>query len=171
MCDCACANDVTESINYKFHFWTESWLLKVFYAISVITALSRASWIFVVKQVPVCNFIPGKCSTCTPSVYFRKSIWPVSADQLTCINKRRIWLLSLMLVYISNSTLAVNKRMSYAVAMNMNNTDTSSSEKYRGSLKILHLAYKNGGFKTLCRDSVCLCYATLPFFVGYYQSK
>ena len=24
---------------------------------------------------------------CTPSVYYRKSIWPVLADQLTCINK------------------------------------------------------------------------------------
>ena len=30
---------------------------------------------------------PGKRSTCTPSVYYRKSICPVSADQLTCINK------------------------------------------------------------------------------------
>ena len=29
---------------------------------------------------------PGKRSTCTPSVYYRKSIWPVSADQLMCIN-------------------------------------------------------------------------------------
>ena len=45
------------------------------------------------------------------------------------------------------------------------------NKKKRGSLQILHSAYKNGGFKTLCRDSVCLCYATLPFFVGYYQSK
>ena len=61
--------------------------------------------------------------------------------------------------------------MSYAVTMNMDNTDTGSNEKTRGPLQILHLAYKNGGFKTLCHDSICLCYATLPFFVGYYQSK
>ena len=32
-------------------------------------------------------FTPGKGSTCTPSVYYIKSIWPVSAVQLTCINK------------------------------------------------------------------------------------
>ena len=41
----------------NFISWTESWLLKVFYAISVTRALSRTSWMFVVKQVPVCNFI------------------------------------------------------------------------------------------------------------------
>ena len=61
--------------------------------------------------------------------------------------------------------------MSYAVALNMDNTDTVSHENKQGSLQILYLAYENGGFKTLCRDSVCLCYAILPFFVGYYQSK
>ena len=61
--------------------------------------------------------------------------------------------------------------MSYAVAVNMDNSDTGSHEKTRGSFQILHLAYKNGGLKTLCRDSVCLCNATLPFFVGYYQLK
>ena len=44
-------------------------------------------------------------------------------------------------------------------------------KKPKALFKILHLAYKNGGFKTLCCDPVCLCYATLPFFVGYYQSK
>ena len=38
-------------------------------------------------------------------------------------------------------------------------------------LQILHLAYKNEGFETLCCDSVCLYYETLTFFVGYYQSK
>ena len=59
----------------------------------------------------------------------------------------------------------------YAVAMNMDNTDTSITWKNWGSLQILHLAYKNEGFKMLCHDSVCLCYATLPFFLGYYQSK
>ena len=35
----------------------------------------------------LCIYTPGKRSTCTPSVYSRKSIWPVSAEQLTCINK------------------------------------------------------------------------------------
>ena len=40
-----------------FISWTESWLLKVFYVISVTRALSRTSWMFVVKQVPLCNFI------------------------------------------------------------------------------------------------------------------
>ena len=44
-------------------------------------------------------------------------------------------------------------------------------KKKRGSLQILHLAYKNEGFEALCRDSIFLCYETLPFFVGYYQSK
>ena len=34
--------------------WTDSWLLKVFYAISVLRALSMTRWMFVVKQVPVC---------------------------------------------------------------------------------------------------------------------
>ena len=37
----------------NFISWTESWLLKVFYAISVTRALSRTSWMFVVKQMPV----------------------------------------------------------------------------------------------------------------------
>ena len=41
----------------NFISWNESWLLKVVYAIFVIKALSRAGWIFVVKQVPVFNFI------------------------------------------------------------------------------------------------------------------
>ena len=41
----------------NFISWKESWLLKAFYAISVTRALSRTSWMFVVKQVPVCNFI------------------------------------------------------------------------------------------------------------------
>ena len=30
---------------------------------------------------------PEKQSTCTPSVYYRKSIWPDSANQLACTNK------------------------------------------------------------------------------------
>ena len=30
------------------------------------------------------------------------------------------------------------------MAMNMDNTDTGSHEKTRDSLKVLHLAYKNG---------------------------
>ena len=41
----------------NFISWTKSWLLKVFYAISVTRALSRTSWMFVVKQVPVCSSI------------------------------------------------------------------------------------------------------------------
>ena len=41
----------------NFISWTERWLLKVFYAISVTIALSRTSWKFVVKLVPVYNFI------------------------------------------------------------------------------------------------------------------
>ena len=41
----------------NFISWNEIWLLKVFYAISVTRGLSRTSWMFVVKQVPVCNFI------------------------------------------------------------------------------------------------------------------
>ena len=40
----------------NFISWTESWLLKVVYAISVTRALSRTSWMFVAKQVPVCSF-------------------------------------------------------------------------------------------------------------------
>ena len=40
--------------------------------------------------------------------------------------------------------------------MNMDNADTSITWKNWGSLQILLLAYKNGGFKTLCRDSICL---------------
>ena len=61
--------------------------------------------------------------------------------------------------------------MSYAVALDMDNTDTGITWKTRGSLQILHSAYKNGGSKTLCRDSIYLFYVALPFFVGYYQSK
>ena len=41
-------------------------------------------------------------------------------------------------------------------------------KKKNENLLILLLAYKNGGLKTLCRDSICLCYATLPFSVGCY---
>ena len=70
-----------------------------------------------------CN-TPRKGSTYTPLVYYRKSIRPVSADQLTCINLRRIGLLSSMWVYMFISILAVNWRMLYAVAMNMDHTDT-----------------------------------------------
>ena len=40
-----------------FIYWNESWLLNVVYAISVTSALSRTSWMFVFKQVPVCSFI------------------------------------------------------------------------------------------------------------------
>ena len=61
--------------------------------------------------------------------------------------------------------------MSYAVAMTMDNADLKKKKKKkknnRGALQILQLAYKNGGFKTLYRDSICLFYATLSFFVGY----
>ena len=58
------------------------------------------------------------------------------------------------------------------MAMNKDDTDTGITlKKKQDSLQILHLAFKNGGFKTLYRDSICLFYATLPFFVGYYQSK
>ena len=74
-------------------------------------------------------FTPGKRWTCTPSVYYRKSIWPVSADQLTCINKRRIGLLSLMWAFIFISILIVNRRMTYAAAMNIDNTDTDITWK------------------------------------------
>ena len=80
-------------------------------------------------------------------------------------------LLSLMWVYFSVSILAENRRMSYAVTMNMDNTDTSltwkkkKKKKKRESLQILPLAYKNGGFKMLCRDSICLCFATLSFWL------
>ena len=81
-------------------------------------------------------------------------------------------LLSLMRAYIFISILAINRRMSYALAMNMDNTDTDITWKKKcGSLQILHLAYKNGGFKTLCCDSICPSYATIPVFVGYYKSK
>ena len=41
----------------NFISWTKSWLLNVFYTISVTRALSRTSRMFVFKQVPVCNFI------------------------------------------------------------------------------------------------------------------
>ena len=61
--------------------------------------------------------------------------------------------------------------MSYAVAINMDNTVTGITLKNGGSLQILHLAYKYEGFKTLCRDSGCLCYATLPFFVSINRNK
>ena len=81
----------------------------------------------------------GKRSTCTSSVYCRKSIWPVSVGQLTCINKQatgRVTKFNVSL-YFFISILAVNRRMSYAVAMNMDNADTSITWKNRGSLQIL----------------------------------
>ena len=80
-----------------------------------------------------------KRSTCTSSVYCRKSIWPVSAGQLTCINKQatgRVTKFNVSL-YFFISILAVNRRMSYAVAMNMDNADTSITWKNQGSLQIL----------------------------------
>ena len=52
MCDCALANDVTESISYKRHFLNRKFITEGILAISVTRALS-----IVVKQVPVCIFI------------------------------------------------------------------------------------------------------------------
>ena len=43
------------------------------------------------------------------------------------------------------------------------NTDTGITWKKRGCLQILHMAYQKWRFQTLCRDSICLCYATIPF--------
>ena len=120
-----------------------------------------------------CLDTPGKRSTCTPSVYYRNSIWPVSADQLTFINKHaaeRISKFNVSLYFIS--ILTVNRRMSYAVAMNVDNTHTGITWKKSEAVFRYYIWHiKNRGFKTLCRDSICLCYATLSFFVGYYQSK
>ena len=115
---------------------------------------------------------PGKRSTCTPSVYYTESIWPVAADQLTCINKHaadRGTRFNVSVYFYFH--FCCKSENSIAVAMNMDNTDTSITWKNRGSLQILLSAYKNRGFKTLCRDLICLYYATLHFFVGYYQSK
>ena len=66
--------------------------------------------------------------------------------------------------------------MSYAVAMNICNTDTRIARKSRGFIQILFFAVKNNnkkkqGSKMLYRDSICPCYAILPFSMGYYQSK
>ena len=69
-----------------------------------------------------------KRSACKPSVYYRKSIWPDSADQLTCINKHAADRVT-MWVYLFISILAVNRRMSYAEAMNMDNVDASITFK------------------------------------------
>ena len=80
--------------------------------------------------------------------------------------KMPVYRWTLMWGYIFISIFAVNRRMLYAVAMNMDNTDIGITRKNRASLPIVHLAYKNGCFKTLCRGSICLCHAALSFFVG-----
>ena len=75
-------------------------------------------------------------------------------------NMRRIGLLYLIWVYIFISILAVNRRMSYAVAMNMDNTVTGITWKKQGSLQILRLAYKKWRFQSWLRLSM-LCNLTL----------
>ena len=44
---------------------------------------------FPLNWLALCSVIytPGKRSTCTPSVYYRKSIWLVTIYHLTCVNK------------------------------------------------------------------------------------
>ena len=53
------------------------------------------------------------------------------------------------------------------VAMNMDNTDTGIMRKKKQNKK--NKQNKRGYY--IWHDSICLCYTTLPFFVGYYQSK
>ena len=56
MCDCARANDVTESINYKLHFLNRKLITE-----GILRYFCHQSTfedkLFVVKQVPVRNFI------------------------------------------------------------------------------------------------------------------
>ena len=54
---------------------------------------------------------------------YRRTSWHLKT------NTRRTGLLSLMWVYIFISILAVNRRMSYALAMNLDNRDTSITWK------------------------------------------
>ena len=66
---------------------------------------------------------------------------------MTCINKHatgRVTKFNVSL-YFFISILAVNRRMTYAVAMNMDNADTSITWKNRGSLQILGTKQNVGG--------------------------
>ena len=151
--------------------WTKIWLLAVStkspVMITLHSKLHEKRFYFLFKLHPGNGqLVRRRCTIANQFDLSRRTCWHVWT------NTQQIGLLSLTWVNISNSILAVNRRMSYAVAMNMDNTDTGSHEKKtQGCLQILHLACKNEGFKTLCCDSVCLCNATLPFFVCYYQSK
>ena len=49
--------------------------------------------------------------------------------------------------------------MSYAVAMNIDNTDTRFTIKSPGFLQVFFLLYKTVGSKMLYRDIGCPCYA------------
>ena len=53
---------------------------------------------------------PGKRSTCTPSVYYRKSIWLVTVYHLTCLNKHVAEMVGmLMWVYFFISLIVENR--------------------------------------------------------------
>ena len=57
-------------------------------------------------------FTPGKRSTCTPSVYCKKSIWLVTVYHLTCINKHvveSVSMFSVSLLYLFHLLLKIGK--------------------------------------------------------------
>ena len=83
---------------------------------------------------------PGKRSTCMPSVYYRKSTWLVTVYHLTCVNKHLAERsICLMWIYFFISLIVENRGMSYAVAMNIDNTGTHFTRNSRGFLQILFL--------------------------------
>ena len=56
MCDCACASDVTESINYKLNFLNRKLITECILRYFCHKS-SFEDKLNVIKQVPVCNFI------------------------------------------------------------------------------------------------------------------
>ena len=89
----------------------------------------------------VLSRVGRKRSTCTQSVYYRKSIWLVTVYHLTCVNKQvaeRVSMFNVSLLFFI-SFIVENRRMSYAVAMNIDNTDTRFTRKSRRFLQVLFL--------------------------------
>ena len=99
---------------------------------------------------------PGKRSTCTPSVYYRKSIWLVTVYHLTSVNKHvaeKVSMFNVSLLFYF--TYCWNMLWQWILIMN---TDTRFARKSRGFLQVLFLPWKRFGLKMLYRDLSCPCY-------------
>ena len=92
----------------------------------------------------VSMYTSGKRSTCTPPAYYRRTSWPVPVDYLTCVNKSKIrtgiggHFVQCEFIFLFYF-FAENRRMSYAVVINICNTDTRIARKSQGFLQILFL--------------------------------